>query len=262
MLNDGMGPNPWLITPPMATNNVRVSRLARIHPSTMPVMETSSSERNVSSLPSGQGLVTKTSSGSVASSIDSSASAPKRFSGQRRLCRNASGQMKRVARTTSVNCDPLSHLSQLMNSSPAAGEETAGKKAPLSRTFSGRRHLSRATSCKMISDPLNRLSQMVNNASPVTGEQNDGRTPLSRTYSGKRQVSRTTSRKTNALDRLERMSDEPGTDPLSKRANFRRSGSSRLNLMNDSMVNDSSGFVTGSRIRRFNSTDKISLLIR
>lgn len=127
--------------------------------------------------------------------------------------------------------------------------------------------LSRVTRATSTGNPVSRLSQLMG-ADPGTQE-TVGTRGLSRSASGKASISRTTSGKglTNALDRLERMSGAPAraSGPSSTRGfSSRNSRGSRLNLAggDDDDNNNaaaSNRFVTGSRIRRFNSTGKLSL---
>ena len=131
----------------------------------------------------------------------------------------------------------------------------------VSRTSSGHRRLFLDSSGQRIgppaasdnSDALSRLNQLMD-SSPATREKTLDTTPTSR------RVSRTTSHKSSILSRLELLSgDHAG---VADRVPPRRTNSSKRLTGNKgsqaNLLNDTSHFVTGSRIRRFNSTNKLS----
>ena len=127
----------------------------------------------------------------------------------------------------------------------------------VSRTSSGHRRLFLDSSGQRIgplassdnNDALSRLSQLMGSSS-ATGEKTADTAPTLR------RVSRTTSHKSNILNRRERLSGGDGEVVPLRRVHSKRLTGNKGSQTN--LLNDTSHFVTGSRIRRFDSTSKLS----
>ena len=153
-------------------------------------------------------------------------------------------------------------LATQSSSRTGTSTDTSLTRRRVSRTSSGRRRLLLDSSGHVIgqssssskNDASARLSQLMR-GSPASEEEGASSTTPSR------RVRRVNSHKKEVLDRLERLSGATNSavaEPVPLRRTKSRtmvgSKGSQTNLLNDS-----SHFVTGSRIRRFNSTSKIAL---